>query len=206
VNGQTLGCHRDPGRVRLTLVEALTFGCPRPFATLGQRLGARALEQLFNDLRFFEAPSIAIPTLAATPPGDEMDSVLVAIGQGPVTVTPLHLALATAALARDGEVPVPQLVLATQGPDSAWQSPAPLSHPIAAFGPDEADQVKALLPDGHSAIALTGAEGQRLAWFTGFAPFDDSRYAIAVLLEDGDVMRAEQIGRALLKSATHLSP
>ena len=73
---------------------------------------------------------------------------------------------------------------------------------MAALAPEYADQVKALMPDGHQAIALTGAEGKMLAWFSGFAPFDDSRYAVAVLLEDGSVEAAAQIGRELLERAT----
>jgi len=55
-------------------------------------------------------------------------------------------------------------------------------------------------------VALTGAEGKTLAWFSGFAPFDDSRYAVAVLLEDGDGEGAAQIGQVLLKSAASLNP
>jgi cell division protein FtsI/penicillin-binding protein 2 len=40
-----------------------------------------------------------------------------------------------------------------------------------------------------------------LAWFNGFAPLADSRYTVAVLLEDGDVEAAAQIGRSLLNTA-----
>ena len=197
----TLGCRSDAGSRAVTLAEAFQFGCPRPFADLGQRLGARALDQLFKDFRFYEAPAIVIPTTAA--PHLELTSQvpLAAVGQGALNITPLHLALAAAAIARGGELPAPQLVIAEQKPDGGWQPFAPLSHPIAALAPEYADQVKALMAEGHPALALTGQEGQSLAWYNGFAPLDDSRYAIAVLLEDGSAEEAARIGREVLRSA-----
>ena len=62
--------------------------------------------------------------------------------------------------------------------------------------PEPADQVKALMADGQKATALTGTEGKTLAWFSGFAPFDDSRYAVVVLLEDEDVEGESRSGRS----------
>jgi peptidoglycan glycosyltransferase len=188
------------------LVEAFKSGCPWPFADLGGRLGARALDQLFSDFRLIEAPSISIPTTASTRPDLTAEAPIAAIGQGGLTITPLHLALVTAAIARHGEMPAPQLLVAVQNPQGEWQPVEPSSHPMAAITPEAADQVKALMADGHKAVALTSAEGKTLAWFSGFAPSDDSRYAVAVLLEDGDVEGASRIGRTLLKSATSLKP
>jgi cell division protein FtsI/penicillin-binding protein 2 len=75
------------------------------------------------------------------------------------------------------------------------------SHSIAAIAPEYADEVKALMPTGYRAMAVTNASGQRLAWYSGFAPFTDSRYTVAVLLENGDIDAATQIGRALLDAA-----
>ena len=130
------------------------------------------------------------------------ETALAALGQGRLTITPLHLALVTAALARRGELPAPQLLIAAQDPQGAWQTFPPASHTMAAIAPEYAEQVKALMPNGRAAVALTNAAGKKLAWFSGFAPFVDSRYTVAVLLEDGDVNAATQIGRALLAAAT----
>ena len=201
-----LGCRIKPATDQTTLVEAFKYGCPWPFADLGGRLGARALDQLFSDFRLIEAPSISIPTTASTRPDLTSEAPIAAIGQGGLTITPLHLALVTAAIARHGEMPAPQLLVAVQNPLGEWQPVEPSSHPMAAITPEAADQVKTLMADGHKAVALTGAEGKTLAWFSGFAPSDDSRYAVAVLLEDGDVEGASRIGRTLLKSATSLKP
>ena len=151
-----------------------------------------------------QAPAIRIPTTAASGALQPADSTFVTIGQSRLTITPLHLALITAALARRGEMPAPQLLMASQDLQGNWVTEPLASHAIAAIAPEYADEVKALMPDGYRAVALTNASGQKLAWYSGFAPSTDSRYTVAVLLEDGDVNAAAQIGQALL--ATALKP
>jgi peptidoglycan glycosyltransferase len=201
-----LGCRAAPGPEQITLAEAFGHGCPWPFADLGGQLGAHALDQLFHDFRLFDAPPIAIPAIASPHPDLKVEAPMAAVGQGTLTLTPLHLALITAAIARHGEMPAPQLLIATQISAGEWQPVAPASHPIAAISPEAADQVKALMTGGHKAVALAGAEGKTLAWFSGFAPLDDSHYAVAVLLEDGDVEAAAEIGQVLLREAISPTP
>lgn len=206
VGGLTVGCRVAPGVDSLTLAAAFALGCPRPFGDLGGRLGEQALDQLFSDFRLFDAPPLAIPTIASPHPDLGSEARIAAMGQGSLTITPLHLALVTAAIAHQGEMPAPQLLIAVQNADGGWEPVAPSSHPIAAITSEAADQVKALMADGHKAVAFSGAESNTLAWFSGFAPFDDSRYAVAVLLEDGDVEGATHIGQELLKRAAGSDP
>lgn len=197
-DGITLTCRLSLAAA-LTPAEALRAGCPGPLAELGRRLGARRLEQLFTDLRLLEAPAIGLPAAAARP--DFSDPAALAAGQGSLTLTPLHLALVTAALARHGEMPAPRLIQAAAAADGAWVAWPPADHPVAAFAPDVAGQVKAWLREGHAAEVLAGAAGQRLAWFSGFAPFDDPRLVVVVLLEDGAAEAAARVGQALLTEA-----
>ncbi len=201
VDGQALTCLTSPSTGSVTLAQAFQDGCPWPFATLGGQLGVRALDQLFSDFRLLEAPAIGIPSAAAKYTLQPSETTFVAIGQSGLTVTPLHLALVTAALARRGELPAPQLLLAEQDLHGAWQAVPPDSHSIAAIAPQYADQVRTLMPDGYRAVAITNASGQKLAWYSGFAPPSDSRYTVTVLLENGDVQSAAQIGQALLDAA-----
>jgi peptidoglycan glycosyltransferase len=201
VSNLTLTCITQPASGSITLAEAFQAGCPRPFADFGEQFGAHALDQLFADFRLFDAPLLPIPAAASPRPAVASEAMLATIGQSRLTITPLHLALITAAIARRGEMPAPQLLMAAQDPAGAWKDIPPTSHAIAAIAPEYAEQVKALMPDGHPAIALTNAEGKKLAWFSGFAPLADSRYTVAVLLEDGDVDAAAQMGRILLNTA-----
>ena len=58
-----------------------------------------------------------------------------------------------------------------------------------------------MLADGYLATAVTSKAGQALAWYSGFAPFDNTRYVVVVLLENGDTAAARGIGRAVLAAA-----
>lgn len=202
ISASTVAC-RDPegNRVSLTLQEAFHLGCPRPFADLGESLGADALTQLFTDWRLYEAPGLGLPSVSSPFTTTLADPAMSAIGQGPLTLTPLHVALLNAAIANRGEMPAPQIILAAQNSAGQWETTPPLGHPIAVFRPQAAEAVKALMVNGHSAVALTG-EGERattLMWFSGFAPdMTDPRYGVTVLLENPEAHLAEKIGQAVL--------
>jgi penicillin-binding protein A len=205
VGNLELGCRIKMNSSPVTLGEAFESGCPWPFADLGGQLGAHALDQLFRDFRLYEAHPISIPTSASAQPNLTAEAPIAAIGQGSLNISPLHLALVTAALAQHGEMPAPRLLTEVQTPGGDWQPVETNVHPIAAIAPEYADEVKRLMTNGHSAVALTSAGGKTLAWFSGFAPFEGARYAVAVLLESGDSEEAARIGRELLKKAESLS-
>lgn len=196
-----LDCHTQPSQTSILLSEALQLGCTQPFAELAERLGARRLEQVWGDLRFLRAPNIGLPTTASQAPDFASEASALGAGQGSFTLTPLHLALATAALARNGQLPPPRLLEATQTVEGTWQANVPSDNPVAAFTPGVAAQVRALFPNGHAAYAVSGREGRTLAWFTGFAPQENARFSIAVVLEDGDLAAAQEIGQTLLADA-----
>jgi peptidoglycan glycosyltransferase len=202
-DGQTIACRVTPPQPALTIGAALASGCPSPFTALGQSLGTAGLTKLFAQFRLFTDPALVIPTTAASADqaGVFPDAGPAGIGQAGLTVTPLHMALVTAALARHGVMPAPQLVLQTQAPDGQWQNTEPVSPTLSVVDTAVADQVKAMLSDGLQATAVTGTAGKALAWFIGFSPLDDPHYAVAVLLEDGDPQAAHDIGVALLEAA-----
>jgi peptidoglycan glycosyltransferase len=196
VNGQSVGCREDPGARALSLEESLRFGCPRAIATLGEALGAEALRAGLAGFGLFEAPPLEIATAAAegTAVGD---AALAAIGQDTLTITPLHLALAMAAIARDGVMPAPHLVLATELPGGLWRPAVHAGSERQALPPQAAAYVKALMPEGYRATALTGTGGESVAWYGAFAPYEDTRHVVVVVLESGDVEAAAEVGRAV---------
>ncbi len=203
VDDAVLPCRIAPRLAAITLRESLLFGCPGPIGALGVKLGTAGLQGLFENFRLTTAPSLGIPTTAAggeapVAPGDEARA---AIGQGALTLTPLHLALAVAAIARDGLMPVPQLVLATQNPDGVWRPEVPAGQPLRGLSAEAAAQVRGLLVNGYSATAVTGTEGEALAWYLAFGPQVEAHFAVVVLLEGGTVDEAAAIGRDLLAAA-----
>jgi peptidoglycan glycosyltransferase len=201
LNGLKLGCQTPTTAGTLTLAEAFQAGCPGPLADLGDRLGPSALDQVFADFQLYGAPDIGISTAAAAHVPITAEVRSAAVGQNVLTITPLQMALVTAAIARGGELPSPQLIVARQDTAGVWQPQPPGRATISAMSPEYADEVKALMPAGRSAIALTGSPGRRLAWFSGFAPLADTRYTVAVLLEGGEPADAARMGQALLAAA-----
>ncbi len=136
------------------------------------------------------------------------DTCNMAIGQGALLVTPLQLALYASALANGGTLWQPRLVRQIVPSAGAAQDIAPVP---AANGPawaarhirvvregmrDAVNQPdgsgkRAKLPNvtvaGKTGTAEYGVKGagRKMTWMIAFAPFDEPRYAVAVLVEDG---------------------
>jgi peptidoglycan glycosyltransferase len=200
IGGRSYACQQSPSGDD-TLGGAIARGCPMAVAELGRALGANALRELFASLRLYEAPSIGLPAGGAPPDADISDPALAAIGQDELAISPLQLALVTAAIAEHGRLPAPQLVVEAQDREGQWQPVAPAAEAGAALPASAADAVAAWMAEsGHASVAFSGAEGRPLAWYTAFAPVDDARYAVAVLLEEGNVGEAEMVGQAVLEA------
>jgi penicillin-binding protein 2 len=135
------------------------------------------------------------------------------IGQGALDVTPLQLAVAVAAVANNGRVLQPQLVMNVRGPDELVAPNQPTS-----LRPIVRDEVRvssrsleivrqAMLGDvetpGGTGSGVSGIPGFRVCaktgtaqvergtkidhftWFASYGPFEDPRYAVVVMVESG---------------------
>jgi peptidoglycan glycosyltransferase len=95
-----------------------------------------------------------------------------------LAVTPLHMARLAAAIADEGQMPVPTLAY-----------PAAVSAPDRAFAPAVAASLQAVTPrfDDYaswSGVATPQETGdQPLSWFVGYAPAETPRFAIAIVVE-----------------------
>jgi cell division protein FtsI/penicillin-binding protein 2 len=127
-----------------------------------------------------------------------------AIGQGAWGVSPLQVARAMAALRSGGTLPDVRLVDALQSPQGEWITTEITSGSANAIKPSTAAVILDALrrePDGYyvvTASAVTGTEGQRLAWFAGATPEGQPGVVVVVALEDGTLGDAWRIGRAAL--------
>ena len=103
----------------LDLVSAIEHSCNVYFYHVGQRLGVSELSDWYIRFGFGEVPGSGLPEEQpgqVPSRGTRGIARMLAIGQGPITVTPLHLASATATLARGGKFLSPLLAL-EGGPD-----------------------------------------------------------------------------------------
>ena len=214
INGFELGCGAVPSPP-YTLATAYAAACPAPFADLGARLGAAALEKMVERWALTTPPPLEMPAEAADWSAETLSGTAAlaaeAIGQGTLTMSPLQAALMAGTLANEGEMPIPRLVLRVWDAENGWLERAEAGEPRQVLTPGIA---RALLAtwrryDGekvaaHWGAAAAGAEQPPHAWFIGVTPATGQpRYAIAVLVEHAaDPESAARIGAALLQAAT----
>ena len=136
------------------------------------------------------------------------DTYTFGIGQGYLTATPLQMAVATAAIANDGDVLTPRVVKSITTDRFTIETPQPNSSRL----PVDAEHIavmreamrRAALPGATAAdaapasITIGGKTGtaefglrrddgefETHGWFTGFAPYEDPEIAVAVFLQHG---------------------
>jgi hypothetical protein len=198
ISDTRLGCAVTPQGD--TWAAAYAAGCPAPFTWLGNQFDLQAMTgivrkwHLDTDINPFELPAAVSTFGVLTDTGAAQD---LALGQGALTLSPLQVAHIFATLANDGRSPAP--------PQLAFQ-PASVSPTLTMVSPQVARALRAaLVPQGdlygQAALALSGQ--RRIAWFVGAAPFTAPRWAIVVLLENGDAATARQIAASI---RIHLTP
>ena len=217
------------GGSAVTILRALEVSCNTAFANLGLEVGQdklRAQAQAFG----FDQRHLGDLSGAASTFPDDMDGAQLAlssIGQYDVAASPLQMAMVTAGIANDGVVMDPYVVSTVQSPDLtplSTHKPAVLSRAMTTENAQKLQQMMVQVvtsgTGGNGAIAgvevggKTGTAQSDLrrkpyAWYTSFAPADDPKVAVAVVVEDADIPRqdiaggrvAAPIARAVMQAA-----
>ncbi len=131
------------------------------------------------------------------------NSILLAIGQGDLQVTPLQMAVAYAAIANGGTIVQPHLGLKVTSADGKLVRKVDAKSrkvPISAETLDAVrDGLRLAATEGTSAavfasypVAVAGKTGTAevygkgdYAWYASYAPADDPKYVVVVLVEQG---------------------
>ena len=136
------------------------------------------------------------------------DTCNMAIGQGALTVTPLQLAVATAALANGGRVWKPRLVMGAREPGAEiFTRKQPVLVNSMNWNPRFIRTVREGMRDvvmspsgtgramGIPGVVMAGKTGtaefgpstarKRHAWMIAFAPYDRPRYAVVMIIDEG---------------------
>ncbi|MGH3327570.1 MAG: peptidoglycan D,D-transpeptidase FtsI family protein, partial [Streptomycetales bacterium] len=211
-DGQACG----PGNVT-TLREALRISCNTAFGALGMKLGGQALRDQAE--RFGFNSDINVPNQAATSvfpqQVDKPQQAQSAIGQYNVAASPLQMAMVAAGVGNNGTVMEPYLVQEVQGPDLApldTADPEPLSEAVSpqvaaqltdmmvtvveeGTGPNAA--IPGVTVAGKTGTAQHGSSSDPHAWFVSFAPAEDPKVAVAVIIEGGADTASEISGNEL---------
>jgi peptidoglycan glycosyltransferase len=213
---------RNCGVRTVAFTQAMENSCNTVFAQLAVQVGDQAMRKQaeafgFNSSYFDQLQGTnGRSTLATSVFPEKMNPPQTGqsgIGQFEVRATPLQMAMVAAGIANQGKVMKPYLVDEVQSADSdtiARTEPEKLSQAVSASTAKEVTKLLvATVNEGTaSPAAITGIQvagktgtaqsGQEnvspYAWFVSFAPADNAKVAVAVLIESADIPRDDVAG------------
>jgi cell division protein FtsW (lipid II flippase) len=165
-----------------------------PFA---RALGQAELRDIYEMFGLRRAPLLRLPVSEPVFGSDGQDA----------HVSPLQVALASAALSNHGTIPAPRIATALNTPNDGWVVLPALGTPVEAIPTSTADAAaESMRVDGQSYWAYIGqaeSDESSLTWFIGGTPpnWQASPLVAVVLLEEENESLADDIGRELLTAA-----
>ena len=215
IYGRSFRCWFEPGHGSLNLYEALQKSCNIYFYNLGRRMNIDTIARYAEELGLGKRTGIDIPgekeglvpstewkkktQKAAWYPGE---TISVAIGQGPLQVTPLQVAAMTALIANRGARVCPHILREGQGPtgnvkiapaifekviEGMWRS-ANMGGTGQGARVDKFDvcsKTGSTQIIGRETAERLGTQKKTHSWFTGFAPRNNPQVVVTVLVEFG---------------------
>ena len=208
-SSDTIGNHDggNCGGRRITLTQALQVSCNVTFLSLANELGNDAMAEQaekfgFNDTSLEDlggqAPSLYPRDM------DAPQTAMSGIGQSSVTATPLQMAMVVAAIANDGDVMRPYVVDEVRAPNLSVldrTDPQSISKAMSSATAEELTtmmvatvedgtaspaQIPGIDVAGKTGTAQSSGDRPPYAWFVSFAPADDPKVAVAVLVQSSD--------------------
>lgn len=193
------------------LFEVFVRSCNTPFATIGLELEDRFAEGI-QQFGITSAPPIDLIPGASAGSGPEPGTfsteapffAYAAIGQASLYATPLHMALAAAAVANGGVMPTPHVVSeildasdrhvrdvapgpwrTVMAPETAAQLQA-MMLAVVERGTGTGAQIPGVAVAGKTGTAESGLASPH-AWFVAFAPAENPVIAVSVVLEGATI-------------------
>lgn len=199
-NGQTWACADPPEQIDQT-AGLISGGCPAPLATLREAVGREGMINLLASLGFYEQPALQLETAVPASPST-LPAVLGEEPSSALTVTPLQMAIATAALTNGGTRTSPILANATESFDGTWSIlPTGVTQTTLLAGGATAtiEQLAAPGLTFWQTVAVARQGDQVVTWYlAGTLPeLQGAKLAVAVLLEEDNPELAKSIGQRL---------
>jgi hypothetical protein len=154
--------------------------------------GKAEQDQLYRTLGFYSEPQLRMLVAKASTSPDDL------------RVSPLQMALATAALSNNGDRPAPRIALAVDTPQQGWVILPALGEPVESLpAPFARETAQALAGDGPYWSYVSATSKAPLTWYmAGTLPdWGGTPLALVVLLEENNPRLAEEIGGELLNTA-----
>ena len=215
VGGRTYKCHWEAGHGEINMEKALEISCNPYFIDLALEIGGEVILDMAKNLGFGVPADFGESFSSGggnLPSSEELLSKTVlasfAFGQGSLLATPVQMASLVSAIANGGNSVTPKLVLGTYDKNGAYsKTPEYSKNPV--MSKKTAETLKKMMINvvengsganakpkdssagGKTASAQTGqynSDGKEIihAWFVGFYPAENPKYAVAVFAEGMD--------------------
>ncbi len=228
IYGHPFGCWFRPGHGAMNLYSGIQNSCNIYFYQLGKRLGIEAIHRYASLLGFGSRTGVDLPGekagLVPSPEWKQLvkkepwypgETISVSIGQGPLLVTPLQVAVQTALIANRGIAVTPHILKSTENQplskrdnqpkiQAVEMSPSSFEKVIMGMwkSVNEGGTGRGAKISGFNICGKTGStqvvstakakelleKDQRIkthSWFTGFGPKDNPQIVVTVLVEYG---------------------
>ncbi len=202
----TISCYHGNVHGSQTLEQAFANSCNGAFAALGQELDPGKMHELAEQLLFNKELPLPLAynksSFVMNSGADTWEVLQTSIGQGVTQMSPVHNAIITAAVANGGILMKPYLIERVEngmGEEIHRFRPEAYGNLMTA---QEADDLAGLMQkvvtegtgsavrtDSYTVAGKTGsaefeAGRETHAWFTGFAPANDPRLVVTVVVEE----------------------
>ena len=226
VGGRTFRCWKRGGHGRVNLRSAIVKSCDVYFYKIAERIGIDDLSKYIRAFGFGSASGVGIEERAGISPSREWklrrfnkpwykgETIISAIGQGYVSVTPTQVAMMTSAVANGGTLLNPAIVkeiISYSGERKFKHTPIvsgkiPVEQEMLELikdalvgvvndpgGTGRGARIKDMTVAGKTGtaqvVSLDSQSDQKKhkdhAWFTSYAPAEDPEIAVTVLIEHG---------------------
>ena len=205
IDGYILKDYNEKAHGKLNLHEAFVKSCNTYFGEKSLAIGKERLGRVADRFMINQKIDFDLPVKESQFPYKEnigdTEIAASAIGQGKVLVTPLNMAMMASAIANDGEMVRPILVKEIINKDGKITKVMTTDRISTVTGPSIAKEIKDMMIDTVKSGTGTNASirnvtvagktgtaenpsGNSHSWFVGFAPADDPKLAVAVILEE----------------------
>ncbi|MCH5274279.1 MAG: penicillin-binding protein 2 [Lachnospiraceae bacterium] len=204
--GSRINCYHGTRHGSINFEEAFSHSCNAAFAQIGMSLDEALFADTLKGLYFNQPlPVKFLYSQSSVVMGEEIsanDMMQTAIGQGQTQITPLQLNMITAAIANGGTMYKPYVVDRVENCQGVVIKQFMPSSCGQVMTPEEAEALTMLMQAvvengtgrGLSGLAYTVAgktgsaeystiKGESHAWFTGFAPIEDPKICVTVIVE-----------------------
>jgi peptidoglycan glycosyltransferase len=203
-----------------TVATAIQLSCNIPIAQLGASIGEATISDYASRFGFGKPFALANGNFDVTPSiyptgQDAPHLMLSAFGQSDDRVTPLQIALDSAAIANGGVEMQPNLIKKIIEPDLSELNvltPKVYGTPISATtaaavrdmmvssvaaGAASNARIVGVQVAGKTGTAQNGVHDPYTLWFTGFAPANDPQVVVAVVIENGGGRGQDSFGNQI---------